>query len=123
MIDESSLPVGSCVKIANNLKTIMIAGYCFYDNQNKKMYDYIGIYVPIGIRKSRQQLVMNKDYICFNSGDINKVTFMGFSDKMTNNYLKGLKEMKKVIDPINSSRSDVENFLWDFLKKIKSEDK
>ena len=123
MIDESSLPVGSCVKIANNIKTIMIAGYCFYDNQNKKMYDYIGIYVPIGIRKSRQQLVMNKDYICFNSGDINKVTFMGFSDKMTDNYLKGLKEMKKVIDPINSSRSDVENFLWDFLKKIKSEDK
>ena len=123
MIDESSLPVGSCVKIANNLKTIMIAGYCFYDNQNKKMYDYIGIYVPIGIRKSRQQLVMNKDYICFNSGDINKVTFMGFSDKMTDNYLQGLKEMRKVIDPINSSRSDVENFLWDFLKKIKGEDK
>ena len=48
MINELSLPVGSCVKIFNCSKMIMIAGYLPYDNQEKLLYDYIGIYAPIG---------------------------------------------------------------------------
>lgn len=124
MIDESSLPVGSCVKIANNSKMIMVAGFFPYDNQNKIMYDYIGIYTPIGIRNPRQEVILNKDVVCFNTSDIEKVIFIGYSDEKYDFYHKLITEMKDKID-FNSqelSKEMLRKIIEESLpKKIKSE--
>ncbi|MBR1385452.1 MAG: DUF4176 domain-containing protein [Bacilli bacterium] len=122
MIDESLLSVGSCVKIANNSKMIMIAGYLPYDNQKKIMYDYIGIYLPIGIRKPRQKIEVNKDYICFKNSDIKKIIFIGYSDKKSDFYCKYLLNIKNKIRNMNTELSDevVKNILKDSLPDIKN---
>ena len=122
MIDESLLSVGSCVKIANNSKMIMIAGYLPYDNQKKIMYDYIGIYLPIGIRKPRQKIKVNKDYICFKNSDIKKIIFIGYSDKKSDFYCKYLLNIKNKIRNMNTELSDevVKNILKDSLPDIKN---
>ena len=112
MIDELSLPVGSCVKVANCSKLIMIAGYLPYDNHEKIMYDYIGIYAPIGIRKIRQDIVLNKDYICFKNNDIEKIVFVGFSDNKSEFYRKYLLDMKNRFDDMKVDISP------EILKKI-----
>ena len=97
MIDESSLPIGSCVNITNNSKMIMVAGYCPYDEKEKIMYDYIGIYVPIGIRKPKKELKENKDYIFFKSSDIERVLFIGYSDDKSDYYMKYLSNVKNKV--------------------------
>ncbi len=104
MIDESSLPVGSCVKLLNNSKTIMVAGYCPYDEQEQIMYDYIGIYVPIGIRKPKKEVKENKDYIFFKSSNIERVLFIGYSNDNSDFYLKYLSNVKK---KINDNKIDI----------------
>jgi len=122
MIDESLLSVGSCVKVANNSKMIMIAGYLPYDNQKKMMYDYIGIYLPIGIRKSRQKLELGKDYICIKGSDIEKVVFMGFSDNKSEFYRKYLLNMKNKLSSMNLndlSEEKIKRLLEDSLPNIK----
>ena len=106
MIDESLLSVGSCVKIANNPKMIMVAGYLPYDNQKKIMYDYIGIYLPIGIRKPRQNIEVNKDYICLKKSDIEKIVFVGFSDDKSDFYHKLLLNMKNKFNDMNVDMSE-----------------
>lgn len=112
MVDQSLLPVGSCVKLSNYSKNIMIAGYLPYDNQQKLMYDYIGIYTPIGIRKFRQNMCLNKDYICFKNDDIEKIIFLGFSDNKSEFYRKYLLEMKNNFDDMKVEMSP------EILKKI-----
>ena len=123
MIDKSSLPVGSCVKVNNYSQLIMIAGYLPYDNQSKVIYDYIGIYIPIGIRKSRQKLELNKDYICIKSSDIEKVVFMGFSDNKSEFYRKYLLNMKNrfiSMNPNDLSEEKIKKLLEDSLPNIKN---
>ena len=119
MIDESSLPVGSCVRIISNPKMVMIAGYLPYDNQNKIMYDYIGIYVPIGIRLPKKDIKINKDYIYFNSGDIEKIVFMGFSDKKGDSYYKYLSQIKDKIDGSDLSKDKLKKIILESLQNIK----
>lgn len=123
MIDKSSLPVGSCVKVLNCSKMIMIAGYIPYDNQSKIMYDYIGIYVPIGIRKPRQGLELNKDYIFIKNSDIEKVVFVGFSDNKSEfyrEYLLHLKDKLRDIDFNDLSEEKIKRILIDSLPSIKN---
>lgn len=100
MIDELSLPVGSCVRVLNQSKMVMIAGYLPYDNQTKVMYDYIGIYVPIGIRKPRQSIELNKDYIYLKNNDIEKIVFIGLSDNKSEFYRRYLLNIKKEFNRI-----------------------
>ena len=105
MIDESLLPVGSCIKINNNSKMIMIAGYLPYDNDSKILYDYIGIYTPIGIRKNKEKLILNKDYIFFKNNDIEKLYFIGYSNDKSEFYRKYLLDMKNKIEDMNQDLS------------------
>ena len=126
MIDESLLPIGSCVKIANNPKMIMIAGYLPYDNQI--IYDYIGVYSPIGIRKTKQVICLNKDYIFFENSDIEKIVFIGHLDDKSDFYREYLfniksKMEKKNLDE-NLSDEEMKKIFMDSLpdiKKYKSE--
>ena len=89
---DGLLPVGSCVTISNNSKEIMIAG--FLPGVDEKFYDYIGIYTPVGIRKEREKLKIDKDYICFNKDEIEKVNFIGYSDIRLDAYLELLEITK-----------------------------
>ena len=105
MIDKELLPIGSCIKILNCSKMIMIAGYLPYDNEKKIMYDYIGIYTPVGIRKNKQNIKINKDYVCFNNSDIEKIVFIGFSNEKSEFYCKYLSNIKVNLDNTNTDLS------------------
>lgn len=115
MIDESLLSVGSCVKLNNKSKLIMIAGYLPYDHENKIMYDYIGIYAPVGIREKREKLIINKDYICFKNSDIEKIVFIGYSDNKSEFYREYLLNMKGKLNDMEQELST------DTIKKIMEE--
>ena len=122
MINESLLPVGSCVKVLNNSKMIMVAGYLPYDNENKVMYDYIGIYTPVGIRKDKKNIKFNKDYIYFRNNDIEKIVFLGFSNDKSEFYREYLLNIKNNFNPNEDLSSDViKKILKDSLPNIKSE--
>ena len=105
MIYESLLPICSCVKIKNNAKMIMIAGYLPFDDEQKIMYDYIGIYPPIGIKKSKRNITLNKDYIYFKDSDIEKVIYIGYSDDKSEFYRKYLLDMKNKFNNLNGNLS------------------
>ena len=122
MINESLLPVGSCVKIANNSKSIMIAGYLFYDNQNKKMYDYIGVYTPIGVKKPKQNVELNKSCTYFNNRDIEKTLFLGYSDEESDFYCKYLSNIRSRLSKIEKSNltdNDIKKILKVSLPNIR----
>ena len=119
MINESLLPVGSCVKVLNNSKMIMVAGYLPYDNENKVMYDYIGIYTPVGIRKDKKNIKFNKDYIYFRNNDIEKIVFLGFSNDKSEFYREYLLNIKNNFNPNEDLSSDViKKILKDSLPNI-----
>ena len=119
MINESLLPVGSCVKVLNNSKMIMVAGYLPHDNENKVMYDYIGIYTPVGIRKDKKNIKFNKDYIYFRNNDIEKIVFLGFSNDKSEFYREYLLNIKNNFNPNEDLSSDViKKILKDSLPNI-----
>ena len=125
MINDSLLPVGSCVKVLNNAKMIMVAGYLPYDNENKVMYDNIGIYTPVGIRKAKKNINLTKDYIYFRNNDIEKIVFLGFSNDKSEFYREYLSNIKNNFNPNEDLSSDViKKILKDSLpnmNNIKSE--
>ena len=69
------------------------------------MYDYIGIYPPIGIKKSKQNITLNKDYIYFKDSDIEKVIYIGYSDDKSEFYRKYLLDMKNKFNNLNGNLS------------------
>ena len=122
MIDKSSLPVGSCVRIFNCNKMVMIAGFLPYDDQRKKTYDYIGIYIPIGIRKPRVELKLGKDYIFISNDNIDKVVFVGFSDNKYDFYHKYLLNINEKFSNMNQndlSKDNIKKLLIESLPSKK----
>lgn len=68
------LPLGTVVLLKGATKRLMITGYCAYDkSNNSKLYDYTGCLYPEGVISSDQNAL-------FNTSQIEKVFFMGYSD-------------------------------------------
>lgn len=124
MINDLLLPVGSCVRISNCPKMIMIAGHLPYDDVKDTVYDYIGIYYPIGIRKPKKDIELDKDYIYFNNSDIEKIVYLGFSEDKSDFYRKCLLDIKNKLKDTNGlSKEKFEKIMTEVLQGIKERDK
>ena len=89
---EEILPLGSVVLLKNN-KNIMVAGYGpALDDETQ--FDYVGIYAKYGLIKS-EDLKLDKDYVYFNSLDIDKVLFIGCQDDKMKKFISVYKYVKE----------------------------
>lgn len=85
---DKYLPLGSVVLLRGASKRLMIIGFCSYSTSDVggKMYDYIGCLYPEGIISSEETAL-------FNHEDINKVYYMGYSDKEEKEFKKNLGKL------------------------------
>lgn len=75
MKKEKYLPIGSVVLLKDAKKRVMITGFAVQSKETgDKMYDYIGCLYPEGVISSDQNLLFDHD-------QIDKVYYMGYSDK------------------------------------------
>lgn len=123
MINDLPLPVGSCVRISNCPKMIMIAGHLPYDDVKDKVYDYIGIYYPLGIRKSKKDIKLDKDYIFFNSNDVEKLVYIGFSEDKSDFYRNCLSDIKNKLKDTGLSKETLKKIVEELLEDIRKRDK
>ena len=65
------LPIGSVVLLEGEQKQLVISGYHASIEENREIYDYMGILYPEGIQG-------NKDYYFFNHDQIAKVSYVGY---------------------------------------------
>lgn len=84
------LPLGTLVKIDDNLKRVMIIGFCIkIDNDPNKIYDYMGCIYPEGILKTTE-------FFTFDHSDIKQICALGYSDQEEKDFKAELN--KKVKD-------------------------
>ena len=86
-IQEKYLPIGTVVMLKGGKKRVMITGFCIVpeDDQNK-MYDYLGCIYPEGALDPKQGLM-------FNHNQIEKIYHMGLIDDEEQEFKKKLKEL------------------------------
>ncbi len=87
MGDRLFLPIGSIVLLKGGTKKVMITGFCSIPNNNKnKLYDYSGCMYPEGF--------INTNEVClFNNSQIDKVYFIGYTDKEEKEFQVKLKDL------------------------------
>lgn len=81
-MEEKFLPVGTVVKIKQNVKEIMITGYRVIADEIE--YDYCGVLHPYGVTNTKK--------IVFDHTDIEKISFKGYSNKDFIELNKKLKD-------------------------------
>ena len=74
------LPVGSKV-VLNNGRKLMIIGYLPSKPNDDILYDYICCRSLFGIRKKKEDLVLNKDFFYIRREEIKEVLFLGLADE------------------------------------------
>ncbi len=75
------LPIGSVVKLKNNLKKVMITGYNQVLVDGLDIWDYAGVIFPEGYLDKTKTIVFMKD-------SIEKVYFLGYQDEDYENIVK-----------------------------------
>lgn len=92
-IPEKYLPLGTVVLLKNGRHRAMIVGYGIKldGDPNNRFYDYMGSLFPEGIFTSEQSLA-------FDHSDIDKIFYMGYKDKETEEFMKKLKELMKNLE-------------------------
>ena len=87
MKQELFLPIGSVVKLKGAEKRVMIYGIMQVasNEEEKKIYDYVGVIYPEGN-------VSPEDQLFFNADDIERIDFYGFSDYERQEFMEEVKE-------------------------------
>lgn len=87
MKQELFLPIGSVVKLKGAEKRVMIYGIMQVasNEEEKKIYDYVGVIYPEGNVSPEDQLFFNED-------DIERIDFYGFSDYERQEFMEEVKE-------------------------------
>ena len=119
---EELLPVGSKVKLQNG-RTFMIIGYLPSKPNDDVLYDYICCRNIYGIRKKKEDLVLNSDYFYIKKEDISEVLYIGFSDMESNQLIQyasfiksGLNEAKK--EKSNLNQEELNDIYFNVYKKV-----
>ena len=81
-MEEKFLPVGTVVKIKQNVKEIMITGYRVIGDGIE--YDYCGVLYPYGVTTTKK--------IIFDHTDIEKIAYKGYSNQDFIEFNKKLKD-------------------------------
>lgn len=86
---EKYLPLGSVVLLNEATKKVMITGFCMKgDQNNEKIFDYVGCLYPEGIINTEQNLL-------FNHKDIKQIFAIGYSDEEDKQFKSKLLEELK----------------------------
>lgn len=89
-LKETMLPLGSILKLKDAKKSVVVIGYAVVEEGNVKVWDYLGCPYPTGVIASDQNLL-------FNTEDIDKVTFLGFTSEEDKKYRASLfQNLKKI---------------------------
>ncbi len=95
------LPLGTVVKLKNGTKSVMITGFCMYDNDNNHtLYDYCGCLYPEG-------MLSNKEAHLFNHDDINDIVFLGYSSEEDKKFKVNLTSMIQIIQKVSPTEEKV----------------
>ena len=83
------LSIGSVVLLKNGQKKLMIIGFDSIDNNNNyKVYDYVGVFYPHGV------LSLDKSF-AFNHSDIKEIYFNGYTDNEDKEFKNYLNKFEK----------------------------
>lgn len=83
------LPLGSVVLLNGGTHRVMVVGFCTIDETvDSKMYDYMGCFYPEGIFSFENMLA-------FNHRDVQKIFYMGYSDKEEKAFKVKLVELQQ----------------------------
>lgn len=86
MNKEKFLPIGSVVLLKNAKKRIMVTGFAAKGKETgDKLFDYVGCLFPEGVISSDKNLLFNHD-------QIDKLYYIGYSDKDEKEFKQKLKE-------------------------------
>lgn len=88
---DDMLTIGSVIRVKNINSLVMVIGYSMV-NKDKKCYDYVGCFYPIGIPTTGEQVLFNKE-------NIEEIVHNGYSDeedlKFKEEHCKFIEERKK----------------------------
>ena len=89
-IPDKYLPLGTVVLLKKGKHRAMIVGYCIKlaEENSTDIYDYMGCMFPEGIFTTEQSMG-------FNHSDIDKIYYMGYSDKESKDFIKKLQDFIK----------------------------
>ena len=90
---EDYLPIGSIVKIENNIK-LMITGIKIKNFKSNKSYDYIAVLYPEGFMGFQ-------NFLFINHNSIKEVLFRGFEDEDRKKFITNIKDKDKSKDNKN----------------------
>lgn len=98
-IKEKYLPIGTVCLLKDGKKKLMITGFCTVAQKDSKIYDYNACLYPEGILSTDQAIVFNHD-------QIDKIYYMGYSDKDEKSFKKSLSE---IISKVESGEIKLDN--------------
>lgn len=81
---EKYLPIGSVVLLENALKKVMITGYAITNDEDNKIYDYMGCLWPEGVISSDRNIL-------FDHEKIEKIFAVGYSNEETKTFMDLMK--------------------------------
>lgn len=78
---KSVLPLGSVVLLKDAKRYLVVMGYLIIEEGTNKVWDYMGCAYPIGA-------ISSDAILTFDTNQIEKVIFKGFSDEEGENFRK-----------------------------------
>ncbi len=91
-MNEKYLPIGTVVLLKGATKRIMICGFCCRnENDNDKIFDYVGCLSPEGFISSDKNLLFNHD-------QIDKIINMGLIDDEEKEFKEKLNNVLKIMN-------------------------
>ena len=90
MKDTNYLPVGSIVLLKGSANKVVVLGYAVKEDNDNKIWDYVGGPFPVGIIKSDMNIL-------FDIEQIDKVIHIGYKDEDTISFLEAIeRDLEKI---------------------------
>ena len=93
VVDETKLtflPVGSVVRLKGGKMNILITGFAPIEQGKDKVWDYLGAIWPVGVVKTSENLLFNRD-------QIEEVIFKGYTDEKELDFRDKLEQSIEMI--------------------------
>ncbi len=81
---QEFLPIGTVVLLKEATRKVLIIGFAQVEENNKKIWDYIGCAYPVGVISNNTSLLFDKE-------QIDKVISLGYSDNEDKTFRKDLQ--------------------------------
>ena len=81
---QEFLPIGTVVLLKEATRKVLIIGFAQVEENNKKIWDYVGCVYPVGVISNNTSLLFDKE-------QIDKVISLGYSDNEDKAFRKDLQ--------------------------------